>query len=317
MIAQVAGVVEGADVAGVQPAVGVDRPRRWPRGRRGSRASRSRRAPAARPPVSGWASMRTSMPGIARPLVVATVSAGSPSRHMVTTTASVMPKAVTTWSMPSPSGDAARIRSMRTTGTTAAPVTARRSDDRSKSARVGRGQQRLVDRRRARQHGDPLVLDQPHRRVEVEGRDRVERAAGEQPDDDADLVAEGVEERVDHQVAVVLAHAAQLGPRPRDADGLAVGAHRALGAPGGAGGEEDVGDVVGGDRVGARRASARCSPASDAHGRRSRAAEVTIGSSTPSVAQRRRPGRARGSRRATTTSAASVRSTHVGDLGAV
>ena len=40
-----------------------------------------------------------SMPGIARPFVVATVSAESPSRHMVTTTASVIPNAVTTLSI--------------------------------------------------------------------------------------------------------------------------------------------------------------------------------------------------------------------------
>ena len=80
--------------------------------------------------------MRVSMPGIARPQVVATVSAESPSRHIVTTTASVMPNAVTTWSIP---GHAvgARIRSISTTGTTAAPVTASRSDDRSRSARSG------------------------------------------------------------------------------------------------------------------------------------------------------------------------------------
>ena len=77
--------------------------------------------------------MRVSMPGIARPQVVATVSAESPSRHMVTTTASVMPKAVTTWSIASSS----RIRSISTTGTTAAPVTASRSEDRSRSARPG------------------------------------------------------------------------------------------------------------------------------------------------------------------------------------
>ena len=77
--------------------------------------------------------MRVSMPGMARPLVVATVSAESPSRHIVTTTASVMPNAVTTWSICSSS----RIRSMSTTGTTAAPVTASRSDERSRSARPG------------------------------------------------------------------------------------------------------------------------------------------------------------------------------------
>ena len=82
-------------------------------------------------------SMRVSMPGIARPLVVATVSAESPSRHIVTTTASVMPNAVTTWSIARPCGSRARIRSMSTTGTTAAPVTASRSEDRSRSARPG------------------------------------------------------------------------------------------------------------------------------------------------------------------------------------
>ena len=47
---QVAVLVEGADVAGVQPAVGVDGLGGWPPGRRGSRASRTRRAPAARRP---------------------------------------------------------------------------------------------------------------------------------------------------------------------------------------------------------------------------------------------------------------------------
>ena len=109
---QVAVLVERADVAGVQPAVGVDRLARWPPGRRGSRASRSRRGAAARRLPSS-ASMRVSMPGIARPQVVATVSAESPSRHIVATTASVIPNAVTTWSMPSLGLGAASARSAR------------------------------------------------------------------------------------------------------------------------------------------------------------------------------------------------------------
>ena len=71
------------------------------------------------------------MPGIARPQVFATMSAESPSRHIVATTASVIPNAVTTLSIARPSGAGARIRSISTTGTTAAPVTARRSEDRS------------------------------------------------------------------------------------------------------------------------------------------------------------------------------------------
>jgi len=77
------------------------------------------------------------MPGTARPQVVATSSAGSSSRHIVATTHSVIPKAVTTWSMPSPSGGSSRMRSISTTGTTAAPVTASRSEDRSCVPRPG------------------------------------------------------------------------------------------------------------------------------------------------------------------------------------
>ena len=47
------------------------------------------------------------------------------------------------------------------TGTTAAPVTPRRSDDRSCS-RAGVGQQGLVQRGRAGQHGDALGRDPLH-----------------------------------------------------------------------------------------------------------------------------------------------------------
>ena len=117
---------------------------------------------------------------------------------------------------------------------------------------VRRGEQRLVDRGGTRQHRDPRVLDQPHRRVRVEGGDGVEGGAGQQSDDDADLVAEGVEERVHHQVAVLRSDPAEAAPCVRNPDRLPVRAHRALGAPGGAGGEQDVGDVVGGDPVGPR-----------------------------------------------------------------
>ena len=111
-------------------------------------------------------------------------------------------------------------------------------------------EQRGEDGRCARQDRDPLGLDERHRRVEVERRDRVQGCAGEQPGDDADLVAEGVEERVDHQVAVLAVDAAQLAPGAGHADGLSVGRHRALAAAGGAGREEDVGDVTGGDGLG-------------------------------------------------------------------
>ena len=71
-------------------------------------------------------------PAAARPQVSATVRASSPGRHMVATTASVSPYAVST-SAPS----SLRIRSTSAGGTVAAPVTASRRVDRSCPAASG------------------------------------------------------------------------------------------------------------------------------------------------------------------------------------
>ena len=73
------------------------------------------------------------MSAVARPEVVAMVLSSSPGRHIVATTASVSPYAVSTVSKLS----SARIRSTSATGTTAAPVTASRRLDRSIPARAG------------------------------------------------------------------------------------------------------------------------------------------------------------------------------------
>ena len=187
-------------------------PRRWLPGRRGSRASRSRRAPTARRPRRRGVDAGL-IPGTARPHVVATVSAESPSRHMVTTTASVMPKAVTTWSMASPS--VRRAHSLDQHDRYDGRAGHREPEGAEvEVAAVRSGEDRLVERRRSGKQGDPLVLDEPHRGGDVERRDRVERGAGEEPDDDADLVAEGVEERVDHEVAVVRARRRRARPTP-------------------------------------------------------------------------------------------------------
>ena len=70
---------------------------------------------------------------MARPDVAETTSGGSPGRHIVATTASVSPYAVSTVEKLS----SRRIRSMSATGTSAAPVTASRRLDRSRSARSG------------------------------------------------------------------------------------------------------------------------------------------------------------------------------------
>jgi hypothetical protein len=78
--------------------------------------------------ISADGPIRTSKPAAARPDVPATSSGGSPGRHIVATTASVSPYAVSTDSKPS----SRRIRSTSAAGTSAAPVTARRSEDRSR-----------------------------------------------------------------------------------------------------------------------------------------------------------------------------------------
>ena len=76
-------------------------------------------------------------------------------------------------------------------------------------------------------------------------------APGLQAGQDAGLVAEVVEERVDAQVAVVAGDLAARRPRRGRVERLPVCAQHALAAAGGAGGEQDVGDVVGRDGGGA------------------------------------------------------------------
>ena len=66
------------------------------------------------------------------------------------------------------------------------------------------------------------------------------------------LVAEVVEERVDAEVAVGAGELTAGRPGRGRVEGLPVRAQHALAAAGGAGGEEDVGDVVGRDGRGAR-----------------------------------------------------------------
>ena len=146
------------------------------------------------------------------------------------------------------------MRRISSTGTAAAPVTASRSDDMSNSASARVVEDRLVDGRRPGQHRDLLLGDALHHRVDVEHRVRDDRRALQDAREDAGLEPEGVEERVDDEVAVAVAQADDVGPRVVRADARAVGQHRALGLPGRARGEEDVGEVVAG-RARAPRAS--------------------------------------------------------------
>ena len=76
----------------------------------------------------------SSKSAIARPHVVATVTASSSDRHIVPKPlASVSPYAVSTMSK----SNSVCMRSISTTGTVAAPVTAKRSEVRSNSPRFG------------------------------------------------------------------------------------------------------------------------------------------------------------------------------------
>ena len=238
VILRLPSLVERADVAGVQPAVGVDRLR----GGLGVVEVAEHHVVAAHQELAAvvgdlWlhAGDRPAVGGRHRGRVVVVAA------HRHDDRASVMPKAVTTWSMAS---------------SVSHPLDEHDRDDGGAGDRepqrrevalraAGAVEQRLVERRCAREDGDPLGLA----RAASSRRDRTSppgRASpGQQADHDADLVAEGVEERVDHQVAVVAGGPRRARPTPRDADGLAVRAHRALAATGGAGGEEDVGHVVG------------------------------------------------------------------------
>ncbi len=108
-------------------------------------------------------------------------------------------------------------------------------------------QQALVDGRRARQHGDAVALDGPQRVQRIERHVRDQRGTGLQAGQDAGLVAEVVEERVDAQVAVVAGDLPVGGPGCRGRQRLPVRAQHAFAAAGGAGGEQDVADVLGCD----------------------------------------------------------------------
>ena len=105
-------------------------------------------------------------------------------------------------------------------------------------------QQRVIQRRRAGQHRDPsrASISSTTRRCRTpapaaSSRPRISDAM------QAGLVAEGVEVRVDHQIAVALAQIGQVAPLLVQPQRLPVVHHDALGPAGGARGVDDVGDV--------------------------------------------------------------------------
>ena len=108
---------------------------------------------------------------------------------------------------------------------------------------VGHRQQRVIQRRRSRQHRDPFGFDQIDHGGHLEHRNRQDGGAPDQRGDASGLVAEGVEERVDDQVPVTLAQVGEIAPLAVEPQCLFVIHHHALGPAGGTGGVDDIGDV--------------------------------------------------------------------------
>ena len=104
--------------------------------------------------------------------------------------------------------------------------------------------QGLVDGWRTRQHGDPLLLNDPHRLFRIESQLGEQCRAGLQASEDSGFVSEIVKERVDAQVTVGAGYLAACRPCRGGRQRLAVRTQHALASSGGAGGEQDVGDVV-------------------------------------------------------------------------
>ena len=115
------------------------------------------------------------------------------------------------------------------------------------------GQQGLVQGRGAGQHGDPLRLNALHHPTGVEDGLGDHRGPRHEAGQDAGLVAEGVEERVHHQVAVPRVEPDDGGPGAEGAQRLRVRGRRSFGVAGRPGGEDEVGHVVGFHRRGAGR----------------------------------------------------------------
>ena len=101
----------------------------------------------------------------------------------------------------------------------------------------------MVQRGRARQHGHPFLRHPGQHRVDVEDGLGQGRGPPHEGGQKAGLVAEGVEEGVDHEIAVALFQAHDGAPVGEDAQALGVGGGDALGAARGARGEDDVGEI--------------------------------------------------------------------------
>ena len=110
-------------------------------------------------------------------------------------------------------------------------------------SRLGVVEDRLEDGRRPGKHADVLVGHPLQDHVDVEHRLGHHGGPGHEAGQDPGLVSEGVEERIDDQVAVAGPQPDHLGPGGEGPERLAVGGHRPLGVAGGPRGEDQVGQV--------------------------------------------------------------------------
>src|SRR4051812_33834305 len=105
---------------------------------------------------------------------------------------------------------------------------------------VRRVEDRLEERRRSGKHGDVFTCEHVEDGRYIEARERHHRGTAQQAGEDAGLVAEGVEERVDDQVTVTLVQPDDLAPGGEDAQRLCLRRDHRLGPAGRTGREEEV-----------------------------------------------------------------------------
>ena len=134
----------------------------------------------------------------------------------------------------------------------------------------------LVDRRWPREHRDPFLLHRRHHRRRVEHEVGEQRGAGEQRRDQARLQPHGVEQRVHEEVAVAVAESDDVGPRRVRAHAGAVAQHRALRGAGRARREDDVAHRVAVER----RSRASTSPSSTPAPRARKSAQLIVPAGT-------------------------------------
>ena len=107
------------------------------------------------------------------------------------------------------------------------------------------GEQGLKEGGRAGQHADPMPFDQAQRALRVEGRLGIDGRPAQERGEPARLVAEGMEEGVDDQIAILPVQPHGGSPFLESGDVLPVGDHGPLGRSGGAGAVHDVGELFG------------------------------------------------------------------------